>query len=145
MTRAWLADAIENNYDGHRGHAQYLPFCWISRGYFERWLVKHRLPQEPQRFEPDRAATGWIDPDYDEHPGEVIHPSGQAPEGGPRKGSPALERAQQAISQIYPDGVPSQAMLPNAILCRRVGAWLKEKKLPDVSDATILRAAGRRK
>jgi len=40
---------------------------------------------------------------------------------------------------------PSKADVPNAILCRRVGVKLKNEGRPNVSDDTILRAAGRRK
>jgi hypothetical protein len=175
MTPAWLTDAIENNYDGHSGRAQYLPCCWIPRHSFERWLVKHRLPKDPPRFEPretspktrdpaigndedsvDRAAIEKVHTDYDERAAPVIvirpvrkdaRPSAarEPSPGGIRKGSPSLERARQALSQIHPDGVPSQAIVPNAILCGRVGAWLKDEKLPGDSDSTILRAAGRRK
>lgn len=58
---------------------------------------------------------------------------------------PATERAEGAIRVVYPNGVPDQATEPNAILCRRVSAKLKESKLADVSDDTILRAAGRRR
>ena len=61
------------------------------------------------------------------------------------KSRPAIERAQAAIRVLYPDGVPDQATEPNATLCGRVGAELKDSKLPAVSDDTILRAAGRRK
>lgn len=61
------------------------------------------------------------------------------------KSRPAIERAQAAIAALYPNGVPDQATEPNATLCRRVSAELKESKLLDVSDDTILRAAGRRK
>jgi hypothetical protein len=62
----------------------------------------------------------------------------------PRK-RPAFERAADAIRHLYPDGVPTQAAVPNAILCRRVGEILKERKQEHVSDDTILRAAGRRR
>ena len=60
-----------------------------------------------------------------------------------RRSRPALERAKRAIKELYPEGVPGQAAVPNALLCRRVGEKLKEMELPDVSDDTILRAAGR--
>jgi hypothetical protein len=58
---------------------------------------------------------------------------------------PSSERAQQAIHELYPHGVPSPADLPNSLLCRQVGEKLKERGLPHVSDDTILRVAGRRK
>jgi hypothetical protein len=61
------------------------------------------------------------------------------------KSRPARERARDAIDELYPAGVPGQATEPNANLFRRVGEKLKQAGLPGVSDATILRAAGRRK
>jgi hypothetical protein len=73
------------------------------------------------------------------------HAAREPPRRGRGKSQPALERARGIIKELYPDGVPGQATEPNAILCRRVSAKLKEAKLPDVSDDTILRAAGRRK
>ena len=61
------------------------------------------------------------------------------------KSRPSFERAGRAIKQHYPDGVPDQATEPNANLFRRVGEKLKQSGLPEVSNDTILRAAGRRK
>jgi len=58
---------------------------------------------------------------------------------------PTRDRAQQAILQLFPQGVPEPATLPNALLCRRVGEKLKELGLPQASDDTILRVAGRRR
>jgi hypothetical protein len=63
--------------------------------------------------------------------------------GAARK-RPGRERAQNAINQLYPNGVPDQATEENSILCRRVGQWLKDNGLAGVSNDTILRAAGRR-
>src|SRR5262249_55401579 len=50
------------------------------------------------------------------------------------------ERAHRAIKALYPDGVPDQATEPNGNLCQRIAAWLKEMRLPAVSNDTILRA-----
>jgi hypothetical protein len=110
---------------------------------FERWLVKHRLPNGPPRFEPRDTGRELVigRPVRKDIRGATEGTSAK----GPRKGSPTLERARMAICQIYPDGLPSQEIVPNAILCRRVGELLKKKPLPDVSNSTILRAAGRRK
>jgi hypothetical protein len=58
---------------------------------------------------------------------------------------PARERAKKAVDAIYGSNIPDQANEPNTMLCKNVGAKLKELNLPDVSDETILRAAGRRK
>jgi hypothetical protein len=73
-------------------------------------------------------------------PGESDEPTERA-----SRSRPTRERAQQAISELYPQGVPSPTVLPNAVLCRRVGEKLKELGVGDVSDDSILRAAGRRK
>lgn len=62
-----------------------------------------------------------------------------------RSAQPVRDRVKIAIKELYPNGVPKQAIEPNAIVCGKIGEWLKLEKLPGVSDATILRAAGRRK
>lgn len=62
-----------------------------------------------------------------------------------QKTQPKRQRAQRAVKALYPDGVPDQATEPNGNLCQRVGEKLKELGLRDVSNDTILRAAGRRK
>ncbi|HWX13789.1 MAG TPA: DUF445 domain-containing protein [Methylocella sp.] len=48
------------------------------------------------------------------------------------------------IKELYPGGVPNQVTEPNVNLCQRVSVKLKEARLPNVSDDTILRAAGYR-
>jgi hypothetical protein len=65
--------------------------------------------------------------------------------GAKRRSRPQFERAKRAIDQLYPQGPPDPSDLPNANLYKRVGQKLKELKLEDVSDDTILRAAGRRR
>jgi hypothetical protein len=62
-----------------------------------------------------------------------------------RKTQTSREAARRAIAALFPDGVPDQVTVPNAILCHRVGAKMKELELPNVSEDTILRAARRRK
>ena len=57
MTRRWMNDAIDYNWDGHRGRSQYLPCCWIPRRMFDAWLKKHRLEQSPARFQPSVSQT----------------------------------------------------------------------------------------
>jgi 7-cyano-7-deazaguanine synthase in queuosine biosynthesis len=73
---------------------------------------------------------------------------GGAPDRASRasnRNKPAFELARGIIEELYPDGVPEQSSEPNAILCGRVGERLKAVKQRNVSDDTILRAAGRRK
>jgi hypothetical protein len=65
--------------------------------------------------------------------------------GAASRSRPARERVLLAIAELYPQGVPTQANEPNASLFRRVGRWLRERQLPNASDETILRAAGRRR
>ena len=45
MTREWLQDAIEFNYDGDRGRSQFLPWCWVPRGMYERFQAKQKSTQ----------------------------------------------------------------------------------------------------
>jgi hypothetical protein len=76
---------------------------------------------------------------------------GEAPRGAlsdagvGSRSRPARERVLQAIAELYPQGVPTQAAVPNAPLCRRVARWLRERGQLVVSEDTILRAAGRRR
>ena len=78
----------------------------------------------------------------DEQPQQPPDDQPQQPRVGTR---PTRERASRALQALYPNGVPDQVTLSNAKLFRAVGDWLKDQKLEDVSDPTILRAAGRRK
>jgi hypothetical protein len=61
------------------------------------------------------------------------------------RGNPARVAARRAIDALYPNGVPDQANISNARLCRATGEWLKRNGYANISDDTILRAAGRRK
>ena len=90
------------------------------------------------------SLQAWID-EVEAEPASAGHGAHEPKQRRRGKSRPALERARGVIKELYPDGVPDQASEPNASLCRRVSAKLKEAKLPNVSDDTILRAAGRRK
>jgi hypothetical protein len=72
-------------------------------------------------------------------------PTHERSQRGRRKSQPARESARAAINELYPNGVPGQAVKRNANLCREVGEKLKQAGQPGVSDDTILRAASRRK
>jgi hypothetical protein len=52
--------------------------------------------------------------------------------------------AKRAIDACYPEGVPDTVI--NAVLCRVASQWLKQhmSHMPDISDDTIERAAGRK-
>lgn len=127
MTREWLKDVIENNYDNDLGRSQYLAHCWVEQDIFEQWLEKHRLTNILPRFQAavSRASRKSIT--------------------SPTRAKPKIQNAQEAIKELYPAGVPDQTAEPNKNLIRRVSAWLKESRRHDVSNDTILRAAGRRK
>jgi hypothetical protein len=66
-------------------------------------------------------------------------------EGRRGRRQPSRERALEALDALYHGKIPDQDSLPNKILCRKVGEWLKQKELPEVKADTIHRAAGRRK
>ena len=53
MTRKWLQDVIDNNWDDRRGRS-YLENCWLPRKLYERWCERHHLPKSPQRFQPSQ-------------------------------------------------------------------------------------------
>jgi hypothetical protein len=61
------------------------------------------------------------------------------------KSRPAFDGASRTVNKLFRQGVPDQATVSNKILCQRVAEQLKEDGLGQVSDDTILRAAGRRK
>ena len=88
--------------------------------------------------------------DVTQHLGQPTR-QGEAPQGAlsnagaGSRSRPARERVLQAIAELYPQGVPTQAAVPNASLCRRVARWVRERGLLVVSEDTILRAAGRRR
>jgi hypothetical protein len=62
-----------------------------------------------------------------------------------RRARPERERVERVLGELFPQGIPDQAAVPNSILCRRVGERLRRDGLPDVSNDTMLRAAKRRK
>jgi hypothetical protein len=132
MTRQWLNDAIDGDWDGHRGRSQYLPCCWIPRRMFDAWLKKHRLEQSPARFQP--SVSQMLDKKIT------------------RQKPPALARefAREVIDKIFSGRIPSRKVLRDKSFLDHVHKELDkipvtQKPHPLPSDATILRAAGRKK
>jgi hypothetical protein len=68
----------------------------------------------------------------------------QPGERTPRK-QPLRERAQRALDELYPNGVPDQVSVSDAELFSAVNALIKKRGQKGLSHDTILRAAGRRK
>jgi hypothetical protein len=58
---------------------------------------------------------------------------------------PARARAESALNELYPNGVPDQISKSDAELVRSVEAKITKRRQQPVSRDTILRAAGRRK
>jgi hypothetical protein len=120
---------------------------WQGSRPFKAWVVRRERYRIPGPWELEWIELSSLD--VTEHlcrqqrQGQPAqHASSER--GEARRRRPALERARQALAEVYSQGVPTQAIEPNALLCRRVGTWLRDQGLPDVSDDTILRAAGRR-
>jgi hypothetical protein len=95
------------------------------------------------------------DDDDDDDEGEGDVPS-NAGDPGPARGAAGTDadppvrrrapdrlRAQRALAELYPDGVPGPDVLSNSDLDRLVNAHLTKKDLRPVSKWTVLRAAGR--
>lgn len=119
-------------------------FDWEASRPLKPWFVRRGTFESPGYWE-----LAWIELFSADVMNILCTP---AEPGGPAerpsnksRSRPSSERAQQAIHELYPHGVPSPADLPNSLLCRQVGEKLKERGLPHVSDDTILRVAGRRK
>jgi hypothetical protein len=58
---------------------------------------------------------------------------------------PLRERAQSALDELYPNGVPDQVSVSGPELSSAVNALIKKRGQKELSHDTILRAAGRRK
>src|SRR5262245_65961009 len=93
MTREWLGDAIGYNYDGQRGRFQFLPWCWIPRGMYERFAAKHNLLISPPRFRPEHAAAMVAQPTASE----------KLPKATIKRRRPAQERIRQELEKKAPD------------------------------------------
>jgi len=62
-----------------------------------------------------------------------------------RRVQPLREAAKQVIAILYPNGVPTRAILPNKRLCAEVREYLlKLEQITIIHDDTILRGAGRK-
>ena len=92
MTREWLQDAMKFNYDGDRGRSQFLPWCWVPRGMYERFAAKHNLPSSPPRFQPEHAATAVAQATASE----------KLPKASKRR-RPAEERVRQELEKKAPE------------------------------------------
>jgi len=121
---------------------------WEQSRPLKPWLVKsgaHRLPGFWKLDWVELSRTD-IERIFGDPP---TRGDSKLPSSGGRqrvsKSGPSLERAKRVIGELYPRLPPDQATLPNKHFCSHVRAKLKELKLPDVSDDTILRAAGRRR
>ena len=97
MTPEWLQDAIEYNYDGHRGRSQFLPWCWVPLGMYERFAAKHNLPISPPRFRPEHTAT------------MVAQPTGaeKLPKAILKRRRPAEERIRRELEKKAPEYIDS--------------------------------------
>jgi hypothetical protein len=72
-------------------------------------------------------------------------PSTKAARSTKKRARPPREAAKAVIDGLWPDGVPEQYELRNALLITRVKEQLKSNGSPEISEDTILRAAGRKK
>ena len=108
MTRAWLKDAIEYNYDGHQGRSAYTAHCWIPRDLAQRWFERHRLSLPPwltpsvlgsaQGAPASRPLASHIETP----PEEISRPAAEGRKRGPRPRK--LERAKEAMREDIRQG-----------------------------------------
>jgi hypothetical protein len=120
---------------------------WVQSRPFAQWWIGPKGPENYTWFSGGNRPLDLIELSTADVI-EILCGAAQPQRGAQRPGGksrPKFESAQAALNALYPGGVPDEATVPNKILCQRVGANLKESKLYDVSNDTILRAAGRRK
>jgi hypothetical protein len=109
MSRSWLREAIEHNYDNECGQS-YLKNCWLPQHPFQCWLAKHELPSSPKRFQRT-----------DSHDKQAH----AAPKS--KLGSGAKTRGiADAIEKLFPSGIPKglTAKERNNLIVN----WLRDKK-----------------
>jgi hypothetical protein len=135
MTRQWLQDAIDNNYDNEHGRS-YLKHCWLPRNVFERWCARHHLPELLLGFQPTEGK-------YSDKGGQQPTAAGDSPKNAATR-QPPRERARRVLQALFGSEVPDAAVLPNKHLAAQVNKWLEERKQPPVGQRTIQRAAGRK-
>jgi hypothetical protein len=147
MACEWLEDAIDHSYDRDRGRSQYLAHCWIPRRLLDAWFSKHRLGPLPELFQPQQRRRF----DDAKVPAETGQGNQHRVISKPlrrtrNKDSIAVERARSGIAAVYPGRIPTVVEIRNKPFCAQVQAYLKRHDPPiNVSDDSILRAAGRKK
>lgn len=121
---------------------------WVRSCPIKEWVVRREVFKLPGHWELEwielfrsDVTTALCSAERAGNP--TPHTSHQT--GSKPRSRPARERIERALKELYPNGVPEQVDEPNKTLCRRVGEWLKSKRLPEAKNDTILRAAGRRK
>ncbi len=97
-------------------------------------------------FDPD-AFDKWFTHDSPTRTHQIHSPLPRADDPGESasRQRPVTRRAKAALNQLYPNGYPDQATVPNKVLCALVLKQLSDSKKPSVSPDSILRAAGRRR
>jgi hypothetical protein len=93
--------------------------------------LTHVPVETRQEITPSATDTSRLDP-------VAVHPSTRS------KSSAKRQRASRALKEAFPDGVPDKDHMTDVEVCRRVQEVLG-KAAENLSDDTILRAAGRRK
>ena len=119
--------------DGHR-----LPFeFWVSVAPGE-WRQREVDYDGPDKDGCETAVMlreadyrHWLDGATKNNPQKVTN-----------RGSPKRRLAEQAIKKLLPGGIPSNLL--NKEIEKAVGDWLKQQDLANISQETILRAAGRK-
>jgi hypothetical protein len=106
----------------------------LTTDKFEKWLwwqVEIHWPKCVDYCEQYLIPSGYTSSNED-----------PAPQKPSRR--PAYERAARALKEIYGQPIPDSTVVPNKALYKAVNNWLTKNHLPQASDTTILRAAGRR-
>jgi hypothetical protein len=98
-----------------------------------------KIPRKGVEVDPPSVYPGgltWVDEEYDARFGGAEQEEFR---------SPQRSAAENAIADLFPEGVPSPAKLSNKELTAKVATHLKAQNIRVPSNHTIERAAGRRR
>lgn len=117
-------------------------FDWEQSRPINPWFLRRERSRNPGYWE-----LAWIELSTADAQTVLCGPTVEAVpprrQTRPTRARPAFDREKNTLNALYPEGVPSQAELPNFQLCYRVKQKISELRQPPISDDTILRAAGR--
>jgi hypothetical protein len=115
MSRERLRDIVEHNYDAQKGRTSFLPFCWMPRELFERWLAKHRLAESlPGYFMPLGNSPRVPRPETRREPSLSVDPESASCNHRSVQRRPLTEKSAERLARQYIDNEEQAGRIPSA-------------------------------